>query len=77
MDIWRVDFGSDEASWVRYEDHSKYVVATDVEVICSSDINRDYTQRARGGMALCMNNAKNAKEILYNSIKDVNECHSA
>jgi len=59
VDIESVQFGS--ATYTNYYNHAKWAIAasfsTEQAVIpwfCASDNNRQYTQRLRGGGALCM-----------------------
>lgn len=40
--------------WTVMQDHAKWGVCCDKVVVCFGDMNRVYSQRVRGGMALCM-----------------------
>lgn len=51
-------------AWYNTDDHSKWGIAINFQIYCSSDINRMNSQRKRGGGALCTNSP-----VLYNAYK--------
>lgn len=40
--------------WTVMQDHAKWGVCCDKTVVCFGDMNRVYSQRVRGGVAICM-----------------------
>jgi hypothetical protein len=41
-------------SWNVFQDHSKWSLCCDAVVVCVGDMNREYAQAYRGGLAVCL-----------------------
>lgn len=63
----------DNITWSEGQDHAKWAVSLDGNDLCIADINRMTTQRARGGGAICVSDAK-LSALLYNSILTSDTC---
>lgn len=58
--------------WNHTRDHSKWAIGNR-PLVCISDINRQYSQEKRGGLAMCIQN-QNLWEFLHQSIHQVEAC---
>jgi hypothetical protein len=43
-----------DVSWDIYQDHSKWALCCSSVVVCIGDMNREYAQAYRGGLAICL-----------------------
>ncbi|GIQ84819.1 deoxyribonuclease II [Kipferlia bialata] len=51
------DVAVDGYAWSEGQDHSKWAVSMDSDIVCIGDINRMSSQMKRGGGAVCMQNS--------------------
>lgn len=72
LDVQSVNLGSG-ASWSETQDHSKWAIGLQNNVVCIGDINRMTTQFARGGGTTCVTDKKLFNEI-KNAVNGVDSC---
>lgn len=63
LDIQGLDFGNG-MKWSETNDHSKWAIALNKNIVCIGDINRMTTQYSRGGGTACLSNT-----ILFQSFQ--------
>jgi deoxyribonuclease-2 len=75
LDIKNLEFvvGDRIYSWKETQDHSKWAITANRDVVCMGDINRMTTQYSRGGGTACFSD-KILHSILKNATTKTNEC---
>jgi deoxyribonuclease-2 len=72
LDIKYLDFGNNN-NWSETNDHSKWAITMNNNIICMGDINRMTTQYLRGGGSTCFNDSI-LHDILKTAIKETDKC---
>lgn len=73
LDIKYLDFGNNN-NWSETQDHSKWAITINKNIICMGDINRMTSQYSRGGGTTCFND-EILNSILKNAITETNKCN--
>ena len=75
LDIKNLDFviGDRIYSWKETQDHSKWAITANRDVLCMGDINRMTTQYSRGGGTACFSDMT-LHSILKKAIVETNTC---
>lgn len=71
LNVLQLKFGKFEFDYDN--EHSKWAVAQKKNIACFGDLNRTESQKSRGGMVICFENAKLA-DIMRSAIKDSEKC---